>query len=158
MDSETERVRKFEPIEKKKGRAKRDGESPKWDTRGELFFPVFFCEHVLVQRATKRPLRCGRTNSCDRRWAEERGKSHSEKGYGDRENEERGVKIEKANLSVGDWATVRLDRRWSRNAIFSRIELLIAKVEHQNDRLRRDAIHFPIWLLGIKRQFVPRDP
>lgn len=90
-------------------------------------------EHALVQKVTERPLRCGRMSFCDRRWAEERGKSHGWKGVwnaGMERNGGRGEKIEKPNLSVGDWATVRLDRRWSRDAIFSRIELLIAKVQN----------------------------
>lgn len=67
----------------------------------------------------------------------------------DRENgEEREEKIEKPNLSVGDWATVRLDPAMVPGCDFLAHRVADCEGATSERRLRRHAIHFPIWPRG----------
>lgn len=137
---------KKEKKKKEKNRSVDRMERLNRETRGELFFLIFLRACTCPDGTTECPLHCGRRSLCDRGWAEKREWSYGEwgiAGCGDEmRRENRKTKPFRRRLGNG------LDRWWSRNTIFLRMELLIAMVQHQNV----DAIHFPIFrAAGIKR-------
>jgi len=154
---ERDRVRKLGPIEKKEegGGGGRKVARTRWRNRTErwTFLPCLLVS--MLSSRKQRPLRRGRTSSCDRRWAEERegrnctttkrgpgivtvSAGGGEGGAGETRGENRKTKpcsreIGQRYVSIGDG---------SRRCDFLAHGIsLIAKMQHQKRWLRRDTLY-----------------
>lgn len=133
----------MDQLKKKEGEEEEDGGRNGKSNPAELLSSVHF-GLVSLAEAKVRPLLRGRTSSPAIGDEAAKGKRRElstvvrrggQEVGGKRRN---GRKIEKSNRPSRDWATaVNLDRRWPRNTIFWRIELLIAKILRQKSPRER---------------------